>query len=105
LNNPALNLKYASYSFQITATAQGGAYFTIPGNLTVVPDCTLETILLKPIMPDSMTDPNYRLYKLLNGLPVLFVNQSSKDTFETDITKRFYSINDYYCKFINYKIK
>ena len=81
LNNPALGMKYASYSFLITATAQVGAYLTIAANLTVVPDCTLEKIYLNPIFPDFSNDPNYNLYKVYNGLPLLYVNQSSKDVF------------------------
>ena len=92
-----------SYSFQIKSLAVGGSYFTQNANLTIVPNCELEDIVTNQAMPNSTEDKaNY--YKMIDGYPVLFLNSSCQVLTKIDIRHRFYSRNEWFCNFEDFKI-
>jgi hypothetical protein len=92
-----------TYVFSIKATADGGSYFSQSSNLTIVPNCGLETIITNKAMPNS-TEDKARFYKMIDGYPVLFINSSCQVSTRVDISRRFYSRNQWFCNFIDFKI-
>jgi len=92
-----------SQYFNIIAVAQGGSQITTFAQLNIVPNCSLETVMLNPSMPLKNEDL-FNKYILNQKLPMLFINQSSSEKLKINIYNRFKSYYDYYCRFVNFEI-
>ena len=68
-----------------------------------MPDCEKENIKTNLKMPGQKED-RARYYQFINGHPALKINQSCFEISSVDISKRFKSEYEWFCKFIDYRI-
>ena len=92
-----------TYSFYITATANGSATLKQLAYVKVVINCTIDKISLNKVMP-NYTEPDFKSYVKVGQYPVLILNKSLGTTYSVDITKRFTNLFPKDCPLTKFSI-
>ena len=85
-----------NYTFYIYVKTKGNAEIYHPINIQTLNDCKFDKIFINKIIPGNQEQMSSS-YKLVNSLPVLFINTTISSPISVDISKRISNLFSFSC--------